>query len=630
MMSSFHYPEPSADRWVWADLSVPLAAAGLWILSRPFTFLENDGKVYAFMALARLDPARFGGDLFVKFGSQDSYSLFSPLYAGAIKIVGLTGATASLLFVSAALWLLGGWRLARALLDRRGASLALILIASVHLVYGGFSALHIGQGILTSRILAEALVLLALADLGAGAWVRCALLFILALAFHPLMAAAGLGVAFIAEAMRRPWLLWLGLGAALGVLGLSWIGVPPFDRLLARMDQPWLDVVQRRNGFIFLANWTPTDWARTIAQLSTVAVAAIRAENWPRRFFIATMVAAIAGLALAFIGGDLLRGVLVIQLQVWRAAWPLAFACAPALIVTLPKDRDPAGWVAPALLAVSLFTLDLGWIFGLAAPVALALTVFGTRTSILVSRTLVALSAFLLATAFIMPIVKYLILNGRLEHPLGWIAYVAWLQNVFRALLAPFVGLVFVLIWRRAPRAALAAGLAIFAFAAATWDQRAAWERSMMQPPPMAAIDGPVLWGSEASPTWFMLHRAAYASREQALGLLFSRQTALTWSRRVAISEGLVSDKPWKASEPVEDCAEDDPTVSAAKIRSICSSEDPPAAIISGAPAPGYPATMFETPADRVTLCMSGGKLNVVKARRFYVSRCDPRVAARP
>ena len=49
-------------------------------------------------ALAHLKPDLLSNDIFLRFGSQDNYTLFSPLYAAVISLLGVEPAASLLTF----------------------------------------------------------------------------------------------------------------------------------------------------------------------------------------------------------------------------------------------------------------------------------------------------------------------------------------------------------------------------------------------------------------------------------------------------------------------------------------------------------------------------------------------------
>jgi hypothetical protein len=49
-----------------------------WALSHGYRGLFHDAGLYTLQALARLTATSLGHDLFLRFGSQDRYTIFSP------------------------------------------------------------------------------------------------------------------------------------------------------------------------------------------------------------------------------------------------------------------------------------------------------------------------------------------------------------------------------------------------------------------------------------------------------------------------------------------------------------------------------------------------------------------------
>ena len=89
---------PPNSRWL------PAAALGLgvvaWALAHPYQGIFHDANLYTLQALARLHPQSLSQDVFLKFGSQDRFTLFSPIYAAAIRLIGLDHAAALLTLFS--------------------------------------------------------------------------------------------------------------------------------------------------------------------------------------------------------------------------------------------------------------------------------------------------------------------------------------------------------------------------------------------------------------------------------------------------------------------------------------------------------------------------------------------------
>src|ERR1700736_3584279 len=59
-----------------------------WALSHGYRGIFHDRGLYTLQALARLAPLSLGQDVFLRFGSQDRYTIFSPIYAVASRVLG--------------------------------------------------------------------------------------------------------------------------------------------------------------------------------------------------------------------------------------------------------------------------------------------------------------------------------------------------------------------------------------------------------------------------------------------------------------------------------------------------------------------------------------------------------------
>src|ERR1700694_3272409 len=70
-----------------------------WALSHGYRGIFHDAGLYTLQALARLAPAALGQDVFLRFGSQDRYTIFSPIYADFRRPKGMGAAAATLSFI---------------------------------------------------------------------------------------------------------------------------------------------------------------------------------------------------------------------------------------------------------------------------------------------------------------------------------------------------------------------------------------------------------------------------------------------------------------------------------------------------------------------------------------------------
>src|SRR5437868_6682325 len=114
----------SSEQWVMARareatsafsrlalLPLALFIAATWLLRHPYHGIAHDSTLYTLLALARLHPDSLTNDLFVRFGTQDHYTLFSPLYAGAIGLFGIDRAAQLLTFLTQAGFFIAAWLL---------------------------------------------------------------------------------------------------------------------------------------------------------------------------------------------------------------------------------------------------------------------------------------------------------------------------------------------------------------------------------------------------------------------------------------------------------------------------------------------------------------------------------------
>ena len=476
-----------------------LAGAAIWLLTHEYVGLGGDGTLYTFMALNRATRGLFDTDLFLRYGSQDAYSIFSPIYGALIAAVGVLKANITLLVVAHLLWLTGAWLLTHRLLRGLVGHLAFLLVCAMPLTYGGASFLAAGEPFLTSRPFAEAFVLIALARLLSRAWITAAIALALAAAFHPLVALAGLGAAVVALAIRRPVWLWAApVGAAL-LLGAAFVHVEPFSRALVTMDDAWFGAVKRYNSFVLITTWTGVDWARAVCAVTPCAVAALWTRGLRRGVFAGAAVVCALALPITLIGGDVARDALIVQLQLWRTGWLCTVIQLPALVVIwLRLRRRPMGRLIAALAAAPSLMLTLVFEDAAWAP-ALIISLLGLVMAVLAkTRRLPSLDPgwerrCLIAIA-ILPAANIVIQAALM----GWLTIFAIKlglvlpnePNFLPARLALLAGA-----WtltRRSPRqfsAGLAAVAVVFIAGALTWDERSPWERFVVagRPPSLAA-----------------------------------------------------------------------------------------------------------------------------------------------
>src|SRR5581483_4939922 len=72
-----------------ATVGLILCMVAFWMLQHPYEGLVHDSLLYSLGALARVHPESLGHDVFLSVGSQDRFTVFSPLAASLIRLIGL-------------------------------------------------------------------------------------------------------------------------------------------------------------------------------------------------------------------------------------------------------------------------------------------------------------------------------------------------------------------------------------------------------------------------------------------------------------------------------------------------------------------------------------------------------------
>lgn len=536
----------------------------LWLATHPWHGIWHDALLYAVQALRRLYPANFRDDLYFLFGSQDAFTVFSPIYAAAIEILGLQGASLALLLAGFALWVAAAVYLSSALLRGLFFWLGLAMLFAWPADYGPSpDVFRLAEPFLTPRLFAEALGILALACFVRERWVWGMLAAGLALTLHPLMACAPL----LAGVLLRAWGNWRAL-AAVGLLGaalaavLAGAGIPPFERLLLSMDAEWLALVKQRAPMNTWTAWQAQDWvSRSGLAFGLLMPAASLASGMTARLFRCALVTGALGLLASWLGTGLSNNLLLIQCQPWRMLWMTQLCSWLALAWLLAEYWQRGRQLRMLLLVLCLAALardSLGGAAALLAGLALYHQAQGNRPpwpawgNIAV---LACLAGLLLAwIAEVNRVTAHTLAPQAHTEPLQ--ATIMWLSVAMKlgaggALSTALV----VAVWscagsERKTGQLLAFGMAFGALFLATlyallplhrpFDLSPAGERAVQAAfLPLVPPGAVIYWQNNAAVSWFVLKRANYASNMQVSGLTFNRGTAVEGARRMRRLERL-------------------------------------------------------------------------------------------
>ncbi|MBZ0096141.1 MAG: hypothetical protein K8H75_12340 [Sulfuricella sp.] len=534
-----------------------LLLLAIWFLGHPYRGMWHDAVFYAVQAVSLLHPEAYRNDLYFLYGSQDDFTLFSPIYAAFIDLLGLNAATITLLLAGYALWIGAATLLAGKLLRGFPFWLGLVLIIAMPGDYGA-AKLGYAEYFLTPRLIAEGLTLLSLAMILSGKRLMSLAALLAAFVMHPLVALAGAAFISLYLGYDKPKAaLGIGVLAATVVLLLAWSGVSPFGHLFSVMDAEWFQLVNARSPYVLWDEWRYEDWGnRTLLAFSLLAAASGTANGSVRRVFLPPLAIGVAALLLFWLGTSLFHNVLLIQLQPWRWLWltQLFSYLAAAWLVADFWNHDRVYRLL--LLGFVTAWLTLASIGGVLSVLVSGLFVWYARSgrAIVIPQNLAALlyliplqaAAWWLASAWLDATAEAMIKVGPVHSIEFWLVWVLLFLPISGGVISVII---FLTVWRygadrrKFVHLATVGGIAfLLMLSFAFWDQRPPRARYYVQqalrdPLPsfsrVIPVGAVVYWEDDLQMVWFGLGRASYASIGQTVGLIFNRQTAIEGKRRV-------------------------------------------------------------------------------------------------
>ena len=132
-------------------------------VTRPYANIAHDTRLYSIQVVNQCENGAFNDDLFFRYGSQDSFSVFSRIMAPLVKVLGLEIAFFIVYLVGTTILIAAMIRIVRRLIaDRLLALLALLFMVIAPLEFGGQGTLRVHETFLTPRLLSMGLALLGL------------------------------------------------------------------------------------------------------------------------------------------------------------------------------------------------------------------------------------------------------------------------------------------------------------------------------------------------------------------------------------------------------------------------------------------------------------------------------------
>jgi hypothetical protein len=511
----------------------------LWLVTRPYAGIRHDSQLYTAQALRHIQPDSFAHDLFFLYGSQDDYTLFSPLYAQAIRWLGIDQGALILTLSGQALWLTGAFLLARRLLPTPlhwlGLGLAIVLND-----YYGYYIFAYGESFLTPRIYAEGLAMMNMSLLVGGCiWIAAGLL-VVALLLHPLNALMGGLVAVFWLFHRCPRaMVGVTLTGLLLIGVLAFVGIPPANGLLLTMSDTWYAISDGRSMHLFLHNWDSGNWSRVALTLALLLSTWRLADDPLRTVSRAASFAIICGLGLAWLGGEIWHNVLLIQLQTWRVLWlGMVLAAFSAAWLSWHLWFVQRDWMPiMGFLSAWLLRDSTG---GLVALLTMAYCLLPAVRSSRLAKWVPVLIVGMFLVAVVNLVAGNLLFspndlmdssNRLWQTPLSWLALGLGLVTLGQ-----------VLIWRAVGTFQVAAAMSAvtgLVLAIGVWDHRTIatqWtdrnpaERARLQA--MIPTTAVVYWAGSLPHTWFFLQRSNYISGLQLAGAIFHESTAIEGQHR--------------------------------------------------------------------------------------------------
>lgn len=529
------------------------------LLMFPHKGITHDTRLYVFDILNIARDGIFANDVLTIVGTQDKYTLFSLAAAPLYKILSLWAATAVVFIVGQLVWFSGLIALITKITeDGKTAFFGLLSAFLLPTAYFGFTVLSYGETFATPRLFVEGLTFWSLWCFFNRSYVISALLVLAALSLHPIMGliTTSLIAGILLQEGRRWWLIF-GAASIAGIAIILVSGVIPLERFTAVMDGDWLYVVEKRAKYLFVSEWRAGDWARIILASSITVPMIALYSGWQRRLILSALIVGASGLAVSFIGTDVLHNVLLSQVQTSRTVWfvyLLGNVGMGVVVASLYKKSESDGdvffflYLSAWLIAHILWPLT-GMTLGLATSGLAYLRITGKIAGLpSLFRRLIYLLTIILFVLMVFFRIKFWLLPenqsaifskgdafvgiaGFSQFELALIVLVVFTVVRLRLKIPPYVtkGLIILLaVW------------SIF-----VWDRRSAEDRgleggyivdSLLEHIPQGAQ---VYWESNVKGAWFLLRRPSYFASVQGAGAVFSEPLAAEILKRSPIANSI-------------------------------------------------------------------------------------------
>ena len=626
---------------------LPLVAIALWALAHPYEGIVGDATLYIGRTLADLDPQGLGRDLFFAHDEQSRFSLYPRLVKAAVTMLGTDRGAMALTLASTALWISALALLARRFVGQPAVWLIVAFVAVLPVNYGAPQRFGFAEMFAVPRPMAEAFVLFAGASFVRGRTMAAFALLSVAAVVHPLMALAcvmAIGLALAFED-RRWWILAAvgGVTVAVGAL----LHLPVLDRLLEPMDADLKALASNRSPLLFPTLWPAAFLAPIIAQMVSIAVAASLSQDRRRLWLLAAMMVGPIGILVQALFGDILSSLLVIQVQVWRMAWLTAamgsFALALCTLELIKRDGRAR---------ITLAFLATAWLASCGSDPLATFCLAAIALILHFGRERFPWSPSPFAVRVVWATAGLVALYANLNYLIGFTQFLAQMPPESTQGFGFFLNQRYIAFWICALLLALmlprkpsrflfagrcAAGVLLAVAAARFWDDRTPFQHLVdanIHPPELtqkiADRPGEVLWVGGLGEAWYLTGRPQWASPQQGVATVFSRDLALAWRERIAFlrDEGLADQNVLSALRTPS--AAESAHLSDAGLTHLCQRLDAPAWIIAALevgtePPAGWPAARWHLPRPIFKITDEGQTYAWHRFDDFLVLSCPSR-----
>lgn len=548
-------------------LTYLVALLAIWTVTGRYWGIQHDALGYMLQAVAALDPYPLSNDIFLRYRSQDEFTVFPTIAAFAVELMGIDRAGSMLTFSFLVAWVLAAICLLRSVQDSALTWLSIGLLLVIPGWYSADEVFRYAEPFLTARTLAEALSLWALFATIASRPIMTTLLLCAALVVHPLMAFPTVLVVIAYRLPLADWqrfLMFLGLLVALALLGsyaLSWR--EPF------VAGEWLRMTRWRSGFLFVGEWSASDREVAAQTLLTLTLAAlVLPSGRPRDLARSSLLVGIAGFSLAFIASEWLPLKVILQGQAWRWIWVgrfLATALLPLLLITIWMHGRAARPVAFLLSSAWLLTsagsfsdVQPAGAGGLLCGLAICYWLVRDRLSASTLRVTTTL-AWILGVVVALSFTSVFVIAFGSDFGFG--RDPLWVQRTRDVLYTPGIAaLIVVGVWlscfieRRRTAAATVGIVSLVLLIGSAPGAAAAWLQTAFDSEQRAKFsewrtlipeESEVLWHEAPNAVWFLLDRRSYLTVSQGAGTIFSQEATAEIARRADALSALVAPGVW-------------------------------------------------------------------------------------